>query len=298
MCLASFISAAAGGILALCPFAGTAGESGDEEPRRSGWYVGAGVGTNWASDLDQEGWNRETLCYPTDACFDADPAPKISGYRWHYDVDVDVGAAFELSVGRIFGRTRLELSLAQRKNDIGQTFRGITYYDGTPIEARSGGTVMSRAEVSIDDLTARTLSLNAYYDFPEAYRGMTPYLDIGLGCAFVEVSGVKFSSEYEDPSNPPRAYDPPLSFYASRQSEDLSETVFVGHLHAGVDYSLNVDTLLGLKLTCSIMDEVEDTGRYSVHPFHVRNPGLTNRNTFDDVRSWSLTLTQKRWFGG
>ena len=31
--------------------------------------------------IQQEGWNRETLCYPTDACFDADPAPKISGYR-------------------------------------------------------------------------------------------------------------------------------------------------------------------------------------------------------------------------
>ena len=138
------------------------------------------------------------------------------------------------------------------------------------------------------------LSLNAYYDFSEAYRGMTPYLGIGLGCAFVEVSGVKFSGEYEDPSNPLGAYDPPLSFYASRQSEDLSETVFVGHLHAGVDYSLNDDTLLGLKLTCSIMDEVEDTGRYSVHPFHVQNPGLTNRNTFDDVRSWTLTLTLKR----
>ena len=25
--------------------------------------------------MDQEGWNRETLCYPTDACFDVDPAP-------------------------------------------------------------------------------------------------------------------------------------------------------------------------------------------------------------------------------
>ena len=128
MRLASFISAAAGGILALCPFAGTAGESGDEEPRRSGWYVGAGVGTNWASDLDQEGWNRETLCYPTDACFDADPAPEIPGYRWHYDIDVDVGAAFELSVGR----TRLELSLALHKNDIDQTFAASPITTGRP----------------------------------------------------------------------------------------------------------------------------------------------------------------------
>ena len=297
MRLESFIFSTIGGILSLCPLPGTAAESGDGEPRRSGWYVGAGVGGNWASDMDQEGWNRETLCYPTDACFDVDPAPEISGYRWHYDIDADAGAAFELSFGRIFGRARLELSLAQRRNDIDQTFRSITYYDGTPEEARSGGSVVSRAKTSIDDLTARILSLNAYYDFPEAYRGMTPYLGIGLGLAFVEVSGVKFSSGYEDSSNPPAAYDPPLSFYASRQSEDLSDTVVVGHLHAGVDYSLNDNTLLGLKLTYSIMDEIEDTGRYSVHPFHAQNPGLTNRNTFDDVRSWTLTLTLKRLFG-
>ena len=237
MRLESFIFSTIGGILSLCPLPGTAAESGDGEPRRSGWYVGAGVGGNWASDMDQEGWNRETLCYPTDACFDVDPAPEISGYRWHYDIDADAGAAFELSFGRIFGRARLELSLAQRRNDIDQTFRSITYYDGTPEEARSGGSVVSRAKTSIDDLTARILSLNAYYDFPEAYRGMTPYLGIGLGLAFVEVSGVKFSSGYEDSSNPPAAYDPPLSFYASRQSEDLSDTVVVGHLHAGVDYS-------------------------------------------------------------
>ena len=32
-------------------------------------------------------------------------------------------------------------------------------------------------------------------------------------------------------------------------------------------------------------------------PFHAQNPGLTNRNTFDDVRSWTLTLTLKRLFG-
>ena len=30
------------------------------------------------------------------------------------------------------GCARLELSLAQRRNDIDQTFRSITYYDGTP----------------------------------------------------------------------------------------------------------------------------------------------------------------------
>ena len=44
--------------------------------------------------MDQEGWNRETTCYPTAACFEADPVPEISGYRWRYDIDAAAGAVF------------------------------------------------------------------------------------------------------------------------------------------------------------------------------------------------------------
>ena len=132
MRLASFIACAAGGILVLGPGSGLLAQSGAGGPPRSGWYVGGGIGSNWASGIDQEGWNRETTCYPTDACFDADPVPKISGYRWRYDIDAATGAAFEISAGRIFDRTRLELSLAQRKNSLNQMFRSITDYDGMP----------------------------------------------------------------------------------------------------------------------------------------------------------------------
>ena len=107
--------------------------------------------------MDQEGSNRETTCYPTDACFDADPVPAIPGYRWRYDIDAAPGAAFEVSAGRIFNRARLELSLAQRKNNTDQMFRGITYHDGTPREERRGSTVASNARNSIDHLTVRTL---------------------------------------------------------------------------------------------------------------------------------------------
>ena len=105
--LASIIASAVGGILVLCSISGVAAQSGAGEPPRSGWYVGGGIGSNWASDLDQEGWNRDPLCYPTDLCFDADPVPEISGYRWHYDIDA--GAVFEISAGLIFDRARMEL---------------------------------------------------------------------------------------------------------------------------------------------------------------------------------------------
>ena len=69
-----------------------------------------------------------------------DPVPEISGYRWRYDVIADVGAAFELSAGRLFDRTRLEFSFAQRKNGLYQRFRSITDYDGLPMDARRGST--------------------------------------------------------------------------------------------------------------------------------------------------------------
>ena len=298
MRLASFIAPAVGGILMLCPISDVAAQSGSGGPPRSGWYVGGGIGANWASDLDQEGWNRETTCYPTAACFDANPVPEISGYRWRYDLDAASGAVFEISAGLIFDRIRLELSLAQRKNGLNQMFRSITDYDGMPMEARRGGSVVSNGRASIDHLIVRTLAFNAYYDFPDtSYRGISPYLGAGLGPAFVEVSGVHFSTDYQDTSGSTQAYDPPLSFYNSRQDADLSDTVLAGHLHAGADYGLNDKTLLGLKLTYSMISDIEASGGYSLHPFHERDPDLPNHNAFTGSRYWTLTLTVKRLFG-
>ena len=288
---------AAAALLTLGSLSAAAEEKADGASPRSGWYVGVAVGANWALDMDQEGSNRDRLCYPTDACFDQDPVPQVPGYRWGYAIDADPGAALELALGRYWGRARLEVSFAQRRNDLGQAFRSIAYSDGTPRELRPGGTVVSPTETSLGDLSARSLSLHAYYDFPGAFSRVTPYLGIGLGVAFVEVSGLKFSNQYQDTAVPPPTYDPPLSFYAGRQDEDLSDRVLVGHLHAGADYPLSDRTWLGLKLTYSIMDRIEARGRYSMHPFHYYDPELTNRTRFEDARSWTLTLTLKRRFG-
>ena len=297
MSLASFAASAVGVLLALCSISGALAQNWPGEPPRSGWYVGGGIGSNRVFDMDQEGWNRETTCYPTDACFDADPVPEVSGYRWRYDIDSAPGTAFELSVGRIFNRARLELSLAQQKNDIDQIFSSITYFDGTAIEARRGGAVVSNAVASIDHLTLRALAINAYYDFPGAIRRMTPYLGGGLGPTFAEVSGVRFSTDYQDTSGNAQAYAPPLSFYNSRQDADLSDTVLAGHLYAGADFALNAKTLLGLKLTYSMMGGIESSGGYSIHPFHEQDPDFTNHNTFTGPRYWTLSFTVKFLFG-
>ena len=145
----------------------------------------------------------------------------------------------------------------------------------------------------IDDLTTRTLSVNAYYDFTDVFERITPYVGVGLGVAFVEISGVHFSTRYEDTADPARD----LSEFNSSQDADLSDTVLVGNFYAGADYSLTAETLLGVKLTYSLMGDVEHTGDYQMHPMHARDPAFPNHNAFSGPRQFSAMLTVKYLFG-
>ena len=276
--------------------AGTAVGAVGAETERSGWYFSAGTGIALSSGMDQVGWNRDTVCYPTDACFAADLVPAIPGYRWSYDIDADAGFGLEIAFGRQFGRVRLEVAAAQTGNDIEQNFTGIKYLDGRR-EVPGEGPVVSDSETSIDDVTTRILSLDVYRDFPAANRALTPYIGAGLGVAFVEVGGVRFSSNYRDTSPVPPVYDPPLSFYNSSQDENLSDTVPVWRLHAGADYEVNDRIQLGAKLTYSLVEDIAATGTYSRHPMHAQDPGFINRNTFDAARGWLLAVTLKRRLG-
>ena len=263
----------------------------------SGWYLGGSVGATWAGELDQDGWNRDAICYPDYACFDAVRAPAISGYRWRYGVGASSGVGYEIAVGRIFGRARLELSLAERRHGLDQMFRSLSYYDGTPVVAPLGGTVVSNAQASIDDMRVRTLALHAYHDLAVAYGPIVPYVGIGAGPAFATVRGVRFSARYEDVSADAPAYDPPLSFYDGSQEVDLSDTVPAAHLHTGADYVLDSRMRLGLRLSYSILGPVEAFGEYSSHAMHAEDPAFRNHTTFTGARDWTLALTLKRRFG-
>ncbi len=266
------------------------------EAGESGWYFSAGGGFALSSGMDQVGWNRDTVCYPTGACFVADPAPEIAGYRWRYAIDADPGAGFELTCGRRFGPLRLEVSGSQSRNDIEQDFAALEYLDGRPWAA-SGGSVVSNDVASIGYLTTRVLALNLYRDF-RAARVLTPYLGAGLGTAFVEVSDLLYSNDYQDTSESPPVYDPPLSYYNSRQDVDHSDTVAVIRLHAGADWALNERILLGARLTYSRVGKIEDTGTYARHPMQKEgDPPFTNQTTFDAAHGWNLGLTLKHRFG-
>ena len=80
---------AIGAALGICAVIGAAGQSAAGEAKRSGWYIGAGVGLNWTSEMEQAGRNRDTICYPNNDCTGAAPG----GYRWYYDLATDGGAA-------------------------------------------------------------------------------------------------------------------------------------------------------------------------------------------------------------
>lgn len=288
-CLAGWLGVV-GGLVMIFAASGEAGAG----QGRSGWYVGGGAGVNWTSQMDQRGWNRDVYCYPDSGfCSNPGPSTSITGYRWAYDLTLDAGSAFEVSVGRMFNRWRVELSASQRNNAIQQKPKGSSLLDGRRYVRQPGNTVESNSMFSIDDLTTRTLSVNAYYDFTDAFGRITPYVGVGLGVAFVEVSGVHFSTRYADPSDSSRN----LSEFDSRQDTDMSDTVFLGNIHAGADYSLTDETLLGLKLTYSLMDDVEDTSAYSKHPMHQQDPAFTNDTAFSGPRQLSLMFTMKYLFG-
>ena len=248
--------------------------------------------------MDQVGWNRDTVCYPTDPCFVADPVPALSGYRWRYAIDADAGAGFEATFGRALGRLRLEVSASQSKNNIEQEFVSLEYLDGSPWTSREEGTVVSNDVASIGDFTTRILALNVYRDFTAAHRALTPYIGAGLGAAFVKVSDVQYTNDYQDTADSPLVYDPPLSFYNSITDVNYSDTGVAGRLHAGADYNLNDRDAAWSEA------DLHASRRHGRHRHLCQPPNaarrrspFTNQTTFDAAHSWSLAVTLKHRLG-
>ena len=277
--------------LAICLGLGGAATGLAQEKVLLGWYVGASLGMNRASGLAQAGWNRDDICYPTGDCAHVGGAPQ--GYRWSYDLDAGDGAAFEFSVGRAFDLLRLELSFTQRSNDLTQRFTGISYLDGSLSVRAEESNYESRSSPGIDDLTTRSLSLNAYYDFSKAARRFTPYVGVGAGLSFVRVSGLYFQSWYSCKDPAAADCDRP-GRYNSHQDENLSDTLFSAHLHTGLDYHLNDNVLVGLKLSYAMLEDMEDIkGGYIHHPV----PGISNFTTISGMNHWTALLGVKYFFG-
>ena len=297
MRFALFVFSTAFALHSICQNAMARSQPAPSVHPNSGWYGGVTLGLSRANDIDQEGWNRDTFCYPTDACFDLDPIPKISGYRWRYNVEPARGNTFGISLGRVFGRQWLELSITQKMNGVNQVFRSVTNLEGEAMEDRADGTVESNTRSSIDDLVVRSLSLNVFFDLPGRQRGISPYIGGGLGAAHVAMTGTHYSDDHRETAGSGQVYDPPLSFYNGRQEGDLAGVVLVGSLHAGAELPVSDRTMLGLKLTYSMTGGMDVRGEYEIHPMHSIDPDFPSHNSFAGARLWTLTLNARRLFG-
>lgn len=286
-CKKRFVVTAA---LAICACLSSAGASAAQEAKPSGWYVGAGLGINKMSGVKQAGWNRDNVCYPDDDCTHIGGAPQ--GYQWYYDLEADGGAVFEISIGRAFDALRLELSFTQRKNDLEQKFTGSTYLDGTRRVHVENSNYESRSSSGVDVLTTRTLSLNTYYDFSRPGNRFTPYVGLGVGVAFLKLSGLYYQSWYSCKDSAADCDRPER--YNGHQDEDLSDIVLSKHLHAGLDYRLNEKMLIGLKLSYAMVGDMEDVkGGYVQHAV----PGISNFTTISGMNHWSVMFGVKYFFG-
>lgn len=265
----------------------------DAQSRRTGWYIGGGVGLSGGGAMHQAGWNRDAYCYP-DSCREPGlsqdiPGAYISGYRWEYELPQSVGSALEVALGRMFGPLRLEISAAQRKNNLDQQFLDASHLDGRPNVNLPDVAVASDIGSSVGGLTARGVFLNAYYDLVRTPGRVTPYLGGGLGIASFEISDVLYFVHYRGASDPPED----LSFYNSRQETDMTGTALAGNLYAGADYRLNTRTLLGVKCAWSIADGFSYEGDYRYHPVHREDPDFTSQTDFTGLRQWSAMLVVK-----
>lgn len=255
------------------------------------WYVITSLGYGQKSGMDQVGSNRDTVCYPTDGCFLETPVRRIPGYRWRYAIDLDAGGGVELGVGRELDNWRFELTATGTGHDMTQTFTAIEYLDGSR-RLPGDGTVVADVEASIDSVRTAIVALSV---LRKASIGrMKAYFGAGVGTAVVVVRGVRFRANYR--SRAPTQFDPPLSFYNSRQDDDLYAGAGAAFVHLGADYPLTQRVSLGARLTYTHVGGIEDRSYYSYHPMHEQDIWFTNENTFDAASGWQLGATVRYHF--
>ena len=258
------------------------------------WYVTTSLGYGQKSGMDQVGWNRDTFCYPTDACFLETPVASVPGYRWRYGIDLDAGSGFELGVGRELDNWRFELTAVSARHDTTQAFKGIEYLDGSPL-LPGDGTVFADTEADIDHVATATFALSVLRKV--SVGRMNAYFGAGAGRALVVVRGVRFRASYRSDSAAP--FDPPLSFYDSRQHDDLFTYTYHLLFHLGAEYPLNERISLGARLTYSHVGDIRDRSSYWDHPMHSQQVSFRdfrNENTFDAANGLQLSATVRYRF--
>ena len=119
---------------------------------------------------------------------------------------------------------------------------------------------------------------------------MTPYVGAGLGVSFAELSGLHFSEHYSC-TDASRCENPER--YNGRQDVDMSDTVASVHFHAGADYGLGERLAVGVKLSYSLTEDMQEHHAYTHHAL----PGMSNEARVSGIGYGSLMINLKYRLG-
>ena len=271
--------------------------------KKSGWYLGFTMGpafNNDISGIDHTGSNRDSFCYPDDLCFGDESSPPISGHRWSSELTLEDNAqpgSQSFTVGYAGKRVRFDLSYHIDSNSLERTtevsLEKLVLSEYLPVVRNPESNVVLDVNTSMGRMDVRTFGLNTYYDFPRL-RWVTPYVGIGAGLGFTEVTGARYSAKYRQTGGPQAevVFDPPLHLYNvdtddSNLHGNFLPTIMV---HTGVDFDLGEMIDVGLRLTLSDMGGFEDQSHYSAHPMSSSAGGdpFPFTDAFGRTRKWRL----------
>ena len=271
----------------------------DDSPPPSPWYFSFGLGYRFGFRGSKVGWNRDTICYPNDPCFGQGGLHDIEGYRWFYDIDARAGASNEGALGARLGeRLRAEFFFEAQEGDAHSHFKHIEYLDGSDTVINPESPIETVSRASARSWRGQTLGINGYYDIPNA-TPVTPFVGVGIGATFHEVSDESFNITYHAEDETP--YDPPgLSFYESNYEGRTRGWALSKMLYFGANYALGDQMMLGLKITHSRRGDFEDgEKKYSQHPMNSVDPDFKFHETYSNIGGgWAWKFVIGRYFGG
>ncbi len=254
------------------------------------------------------------------------------GDNFGADAELDAGLVSALQVGQGFGNLRLEAEYLYR--DHNSTDRN----NEASIDRKTEELV--DASQSISNFSAHGLFLNLYYDFSRSERALLPYLGVGIGWSKVEmVYDAKFTRNPNPVALTFATMDetPASAAGTTTHTEDaLSDDVFGWQLLGGVDYAIDENWSIGVKLRYAQFDGVEDSGNWDqlrshesaiaaedygdapnredaqtvteirtvgsripgIAPVPDFDPTVTYTIETDDMDFWGLSMSLKYTFGG
>ncbi len=154
---------------------------------------------------------------------DADWNETIGGTKYTGDLSFDSGFAYQVGLGRKFGKNRVELTYAQGSGETNEI---------TVDNAGSTGSISG-------DIYTRSIMLTAYRDFPQEKTKAIPYVGVGIGSTSVDVDNITV---------------------AGTQIGNADGSAFSYQIKAGLSYSMSAETDVFGEVTYLITNDLDIEG--------------------------------------